>query len=769
MNVTDRGYYTTTYLDNYNKQRHHHHRHPNSRRRREEPRDLNRKISEYSLSNQTEKNSTVLNGTAESPSFDHGTLQNTPQTNYTASTNNDTVDTQNIAFDPDHLSEEITPAQLNILQKRYQSHKRPGPHRSRRRRSYYDEPDGYDYEPSGHDYDDYDYDYEYDEASTLNESNKDNKSSLYDKYYNRERNLRIPKSNPHDPTSKGKPKSKSNIKSRGRIRGNDYYIQQKKRYDEAEFYKPTNYTHKTFRDVFDDNDEDTGKYNPMEYVFDDPEKIKEQEQNQKLKTAFKNFQVKLGRDDYDNYDYYDNKDRKSNVANEIFVTGGGESDDDSDYGGQQPHDIVNGDDMAGEGGGDMAGGSGDKRPKKKVNFKKMWKTKTKQFKKDLGKDFFKNMEKQWVFEEEKKKQKEFEQQQKQLEESEQLTHLNDSEYNPDMTDTTTGEPIVIEPDDEESNKFYAGPRPDFHPAWNYLLSWLAYDQPKSPSNHDHNSHNQSPIQIADETIDYSSMPQSESKTLVKSAKPPLKKNKKNNNDNIKRIKMTKEQLKNFNKNVSKVKNMWNLPASNLFANNMAQNIANQRSGKLTYQHSYFNENGTINESLPQSVDDIDLSPFDGNSQEFVIEVDDEDDAEYDEELYYNPNTGQLEREPPTSYSAMDGNNKSLQQFSSSPGSPNTFNTTGKKSLLDTTSGPRAIISNINKLIKSVKIMRIVFAPIDIIAESFPSLQTFVILLELGIFMWLLYELSLLIDALCMMVKAVCAPMIAMGRFMNRIV
>ena len=62
----------------------------------------------------------------------------------------------------------------------------------------------------------------------------------------------------------------------------------------------------------------------------------------------------------------------------------------------------------------------------------------------------------------------------------------------------------------------------------------------------------------------------------------------------------------------------------------------------------------------------------------------------------------------------------------------------------------------------------IFAPIDIIAENFPSLQTFVILIELAIFMWLLYELSLLIDALCMMVKAVCAPMIAMGRFMNRI-
>lgn len=82
--------------------------------------------------------------------------------------------------------------------------------------------------------------------------------------------------------------------------------------------------------------------------------------------------------------------------------------------------------------------------------------------------------------------------------------------------------------------------------------------------------------------------------------------------------------------------------------------------------------------------------------------------------------------------------------------------------------PVAIISNVNKLIKNIWLMRILFAPIDIIAENFPVLQTVVIILELGIFLWVLYELSIIIDALCMAVKAVCAPMIAVGRFMNRI-
>lgn len=79
-----------------------------------------------------------------------------------------------------------------------------------------------------------------------------------------------------------------------------------------------------------------------------------------------------------------------------------------------------------------------------------------------------------------------------------------------------------------------------------------------------------------------------------------------------------------------------------------------------------------------------------------------------------------------------------------------------------------IISNVGKLIKSIRLMQIIFAPIDIIQEKFPSLQTAVILIELVIFVWLLYELSLLIDALCMAVRAVCAPMIAVGKFMNRI-
>lgn len=131
-----------------------------------------------------------------------------------------------------------------------------------------------------------------------------------------------------------------------------------------------------------------------------------------------------------------------------------------------------------------------------------------------------------------------------------------------------------------------------------------------------------------------------------------------------------------------------------------------------------------------------------NFLEFEVEFGDEDMAD---ELLFNPETGQLK---------AITSSKSVQQ-SLQPLSP-------------VSNGSATVMSSVNKLIKNIKIMRILFAPIDVIAENFPRLQTLVIVIELGIFIWILYELSLLIDALCMAIKAICAPMIAVGKFMNRI-
>lgn len=720
MNVTDRGYYTSTYLDTVN--RHKSPRHDRSRRRKDD-----KALLQMPSSNTLQGKEYVTPQLPQTIEFesspksritsDQQTMPISPETQYTTSTGNDTIDTEDVSFDPDDLHEQITPAQLNILQKRYRS--APGNHRRRRARSY----DEHDYSR----YDDesgYDYDSRY-EPSQYDDSRYD--ESMYDDYYNENTRVRLP--------NRGAQRQRPRRQERDH---NGYYIQQKKRYDEAEFYKPKNYTHKTFRDVFNDNDEELGKYNPMEIVFDDPEKLKEQEQNQKVKRALKNLQVKLGKDDYANYDYYVNKNKTTNATNDVFVAG--DESDDSDYDVKPQEDTEK------------------NKPKKKVNLKKLWKSKTKQIKKELGRDYFNNMEKQWVLEEEKKQKKLEDEARKELEqemvEGESVQEIaNDPIIEEPGTPLVAGTSAAV---DAKNGGFYAGPKPDFHPAWNYVLSWLTYEQPKVDTPVD-----VGPVDIHGDvaTIGTSAKDlvpkETEAKSMVKLnksvpiVKPPQKKR-------VQRIKVTGEQLRNFNKNVGKLKNMWNLPASNLF-NGQTQNNA---PGKGTSIKDLQPDSTTLG-SLPQSGFEM---PFDGNSQEFVIELEDDDDSMV-EELFFNPMTGQLEREPPTSYSSMD--------YAQSP-TMNSFKTQkliqlgGSTLLLHTSEGPRAIISNINKMIKSIKLMKIVFAPIDVIAESFPNLQTLVIMVELIIFMWILYELSLLIDALCMMVKAVCAPMIAMGRFMNRI-
>lgn len=83
--------------------------------------------------------------------------------------------------------------------------------------------------------------------------------------------------------------------------------------------------------------------------------------------------------------------------------------------------------------------------------------------------------------------------------------------------------------------------------------------------------------------------------------------------------------------------------------------------------------------------------------------------------------------------------------------------------------PIVVVSTWINLIKRIQIMKMLFAPIDIIGEFIPGLQGVVVFIELVLFVWILYELSRLVDALCMMIKAFCAPMIAVGRFMNRVV
>ncbi|KAJ8138600.1 hypothetical protein OY671_008187, partial [Metschnikowia pulcherrima] len=80
-----------------------------------------------------------------------------------------------------------------------------------------------------------------------------------------------------------------------------YYIDQQRRYEQAEEIKPNMYTHKTFQDVF--REEEEKRLNPMDVVFDDPSKRK-LNTRQKMKQALKQAKNKLVKNDYTEYTYH---------------------------------------------------------------------------------------------------------------------------------------------------------------------------------------------------------------------------------------------------------------------------------------------------------------------------------------------------------------------------------------------------------------------------------------------------------------------------------
>ncbi|KAG7194465.1 uncharacterized protein KQ657_004678 [Scheffersomyces spartinae] len=79
-------------------------------------------------------------------------------------------------------------------------------------------------------------------------------------------------------------------------------------------------------------------------------------------------------------------------------------------------------------------------------------------------------------------------------------------------------------------------------------------------------------------------------------------------------------------------------------------------------------------------------------------------------------------------------------------------------------GPAMIFSNIDQLIKSVKLFRVVFSPLDDILMSFPfpAVQALVVLVELLFLAFMAYELIILVDSVCMIIKSLCSPIIAIG-------
>ncbi|KAK6465213.1 hypothetical protein DFJ63DRAFT_14976 [Scheffersomyces coipomensis] len=471
-----------------------------------------------------------------------------------------------------------------------------------------------------------------------------------------------------------------------------YYIQQKKAFDQAD-YKPKQYSHKTFRDIFDNKEESTDKYNPMEFVFDD---------GPKRGNLVKNVQVLFGKDDYNSYNYYDHKQKvRKNPMKEVFVKELSDDEDDDEEKGKT--EVVGTDPF------DEA----ELPVKKNKKLSKMFKKKIKKAKKELGKDFINNAEKQREEKDIRNEQLELQREQKALDDEEAAKQAA-------LVAAST------------SSYSYAGQNPDFHPLWNYILSWVVYET-QSPSLINTNA-NTNKIQLIEEPNEI----QSQSEEVIS----PKPKNKFTSAIKTKIVpRNVPKNLKNMRKNYQTITSKWNAPAAELFNENYIPPPSRSRRGLE------FPTQSSASSFISQDSEDL---------KEFVVEYDESDDeSAITEELYYNPTTKQLE---PYGSSTSSGSNSNS----------NSNTTIGQLHSIANLNSPSAIMSNINKLIKHIKIMKIIFAPIDIIAEHFPHLQTIVILIELVIFMWILYELSLLIDALCMMVKAVCAPMIAMGRFMNRI-
>lgn len=557
-----------------------------------------------------------------------------PRSNQTVAESIDPIE------NPDELMEEITPAELTYLSQR------PPTRVNRQLVSYYDY-----YKP----------------RSTLRSPTKGLLSRKHQERYEDDVYSLQSLSTDSEPVMPG----------RGDFSG--YYIDQKRKYDEAKEVKPAFYTHKTFQDVFDkDKDE---RLNPIDVVFENRQENRDLNERRVLSKALKKVQKTVGMDDYRSYDYFEQLQRAEKLDLLPFLS------------------------------------EGEKPTKSsKAKFKKFFNSKKgpeaylfdpvddpaldgidefqeSPFDKDSKAHKKSGLRSRWRFSKKPKGSGEAVADEPSTDEmpGSHSPPLQDLDVEEDVIDPIEEGPLepVISPKEE-----LLGPKEHFLPLWNTLLSWVVYERLSEPNHDNLNVNKIEELSESDAGHDFEGNEHDSSK--------PFYKKKLLNARRYKQILLK-----------------WNDPASNYLIN-----------------PPKFLENRSKATSLRVTGD---------NALEFEVDFGEEDLAD---ELVYNPETGQLEALVPSKISTP------MVRLPLDPNGPK--------------GSPVTIMSSVNKLIKNIKIMRILFAPIDVIADNFPRLQTLVIIIELGLFIWILYELSLLIDALCMAIKAVCAPMIAVGKFMNRI-
>lgn len=520
----------------------------------------------------------------------------------------------------------------------------------------------------------------------------------------------------------------------------DHYIKQQRRYDSST-YKPTMYRHKTFRDVFDDENklERQAEYNPMEFVFQAP--ASEQKNDKNIRKTFKSL---TGKKDYNDLDYYEQQELERKLKEEKIA----------------------------------AEERRERELSEKVYLNESEELELKQRRKKLKILKFGNMLKFG-----KKKVvpvvdiegdalldgegSVFVKNTDGLESLVSKKALQDKASTADLVVDEAGNEMIVHSKAESvlpgdasvksrrsektarSEKVHhvvpannipigANANPNFTWWWNYILSWIVYDREveDEASIHDAKSY------VGTTKSGKSSKSKKSSSTaLVATPKTDIAQEEDVHEElspwkKIKRIpKNTRTTWQALQQpaDLRFIKGGWSAAVEAVERNQAEQEalqgLAADGHSIVTYPRS--SRTGTT------------IYDYDPDSKELEVEMDADTVLE---ELYFNPINGDLGVNPPSLYN-------SLSPTILSPGEE---------------TGPVAIISNIASTIKGIKIMRILFAPIDVIGETFPNLQTVVIMVELIIFVWILYELSLLVDALCMMVKAVCAPMIAVGKFMNKI-
>ncbi|KAL6450869.1 hypothetical protein SBY92_001115 [Candida maltosa Xu316] len=545
---------------------------------------------------------------------------------------------------------------------------------------------------------------------------------------------------------------------RPKNKNNDYYIRQKKRIDKAQIVKPKMYSHKTFRDVFEDKSEKLDRYNPMDLVFE------KKDPNGKSNFLDK-VQTKLTKEKYDDYNYYDHRPKKSPPKPEVFVD---DAESDDDYIESQPEEVeVEQVVTVGEGKNKET-----KVIKKKVPLKKVMQMKLNQAKKELGRDFVAYSHRQREINDQIKESK------KDIRKRKEMERAAAKEKEKEKSKKDKKEPNAEKPEDSKKEDKKGEDAKDKEEKssdpvndagwWGYMTSWIAYPEEKPNEEKDEKASEEKGEKASEEKGEKASEEKGDKATDEKEAKKESTESVKGDSNSVKSVpypltpfeKNTKK-LKIFSKNSQKIFNNWNQPATKLFNRDLLESptvpvaaSSNKSSRTVKSYKSHTTANPSVR-SVTTGVETI------GESKEFVIECSDSE-AEA-EEMFFNPATNQLEPAPPTSASSMLTTNTNGETSSQAETSGNPFQFNFDPN------APIVVVSTWINLIKRIQIMKMLFAPIDIIGEFMPGLQGVVVFIELVLFVWILYELSRLVDAICMMIKAVCAPMIAVGRFMNRVV